>query len=143
MVVVPDQTDVRLTYGTTGVEWLAWALTAAGLVGLVLLLRAGPLHLGPGRPGAGTAVPAEAPSAAAVADAFDERVDAMVGAARTRSVPPVLDRVPDPEVRTPAGGERASGHAGGGAAAAGDEAAARSAAGATGLGPGPVAPPPS
>jgi hypothetical protein len=47
MVVVPTDTDVRLTYGTTGVEWLAWALTAAGLGGLVLLVRRGALRPAP------------------------------------------------------------------------------------------------
>ena len=41
MVVVPTDTHVELTYGRTGVEWLSYALTALGLVGLVLLVRAG------------------------------------------------------------------------------------------------------
>lgn len=47
MVVVPTDTDVRLTYGTTWVEWLGWAVTALGLAGLVLLARQGPLRLAP------------------------------------------------------------------------------------------------
>jgi hypothetical protein len=45
MVVVPTDTEVTLRYGTTAVDWLGWAVTAAGLVGLVLLWRAGPLVL--------------------------------------------------------------------------------------------------
>src|SRR5690606_14100487 len=39
MVVVPEDTEVELTYGRTGVEYLAFGLTAAGVVGLVLLAR--------------------------------------------------------------------------------------------------------
>jgi hypothetical protein len=39
MVVVPTERHVELTYGRTGVEWLSYALTLAGLVGLVLLAR--------------------------------------------------------------------------------------------------------
>ena len=49
MVVVPTDRDVRLTYGTTGVEWLAWAITAGGVVGLELLARRGPMALAPVR----------------------------------------------------------------------------------------------
>ena len=41
MVVIPTDTHVELTYGRTGVEWLSYALTALGVVGLVLLARAG------------------------------------------------------------------------------------------------------
>jgi hypothetical protein len=41
MVVVPHDTHVELTYARTGVEWLSYGLTALGLVGLVLLVRAG------------------------------------------------------------------------------------------------------
>ena len=41
MVVIPTDTHVELTYGRTGVEWLSYALTALGVVGLVLLVRAG------------------------------------------------------------------------------------------------------
>ena len=41
MVVVPTDTHVELSYGRTGVEWLSYALTALGLIGLVLLARAG------------------------------------------------------------------------------------------------------
>jgi hypothetical protein len=39
MVVVPNDTHVELTYGRTWVEWLSYALTAAGIAGLVLLAR--------------------------------------------------------------------------------------------------------
>lgn len=37
MVVVPTQTDVELTFIRTGVDWLALALTFAGVVGVVVL----------------------------------------------------------------------------------------------------------
>ena len=43
MAVVPTETDVTLTYGTTWVEWLAWTVTLVGLGGLVVLARQGPL----------------------------------------------------------------------------------------------------
>jgi hypothetical protein len=39
MVVVPTSNHVRLHYGTTNVDRLAWLLTAAGMVLLVLLAR--------------------------------------------------------------------------------------------------------
>jgi hypothetical protein len=78
MVVVPTSTDVRLVYGTTEVEWLGWVLTLAGLAGVVLLARAGPLALRPARartPGAGRdATPEGEPSAGArEATAVSER----------------------------------------------------------------------
>ena len=41
MVVIPTDAHVELTYGRTGVEWLSYALTLLGVVGLVLLVRAG------------------------------------------------------------------------------------------------------
>jgi hypothetical protein len=41
MVVVPTDTHVELTYGRTSVEWLSYALTLLGIMGLVLLVRAG------------------------------------------------------------------------------------------------------
>ena len=47
MVVVPTSTDVRLTYGTTPVEWVGWILTLAGVLGLVLLVRGGRVVLLP------------------------------------------------------------------------------------------------
>ena len=47
MVVVPTDTEVELTYGRTPVEYLAYALTLAGVVGLVLLARRPPYRFGP------------------------------------------------------------------------------------------------
>jgi hypothetical protein len=41
MVVIPTDTHVELTYARTSVEWLSYALTILGVVGLVLLVRAG------------------------------------------------------------------------------------------------------
>ena len=41
MVVIPTDTHVELSYGRTSVEWLSYALTILGVVGLVLLVRAG------------------------------------------------------------------------------------------------------
>ena len=41
MVVVPTSDHVELSYGRTGVEYLCYGLTLLGLVGLVLLARAG------------------------------------------------------------------------------------------------------
>lgn len=43
MVVVPTSTDVELSYGTAPVEIAGWGLTGLGLVGLLLLVRAGRL----------------------------------------------------------------------------------------------------
>jgi hypothetical protein len=40
MAVVPTATEVRLHYGRTAVDWMAWLLSAAGIAGLVLLVRA-------------------------------------------------------------------------------------------------------
>jgi hypothetical protein len=45
MVVVPTDTHVELHYGRTGIEWLAYLLTALGLLGLVLLARAKPVAM--------------------------------------------------------------------------------------------------
>ncbi|MBW3548550.1 MAG: hypothetical protein KY452_10505 [Actinobacteria bacterium] len=50
MVVVPTATEVELRYGTTPVEWLAWALTALGVAGLVLLARRGVVPVAGRRP---------------------------------------------------------------------------------------------
>jgi hypothetical protein len=50
MVVVPTQDQVTLRYGMTGVDWLGWFVTVLGLVGLVLLVRAGPLDMPDPRP---------------------------------------------------------------------------------------------
>ena len=49
MVVVPTSTKVELRYGTTGVEWVSWAISAGGVVGVVLLWRAGAVVLPPPR----------------------------------------------------------------------------------------------
>ncbi|MDQ3147673.1 MAG: 6-pyruvoyl-tetrahydropterin synthase-related protein [Actinomycetota bacterium] len=45
MVVVPTERQVELSYGTTFVDSGAWALTVLGLVGLVLLVRRGPVPM--------------------------------------------------------------------------------------------------
>jgi hypothetical protein len=39
MVVVPTSTSVELTYGYTGIDWLAWLLTMVGIAGAVALFR--------------------------------------------------------------------------------------------------------
>jgi hypothetical protein len=67
MVVVPHDTEVELTYGRTWVEYLAYALTLAGVVGLVLLARrpayaftgGRPDDGGPGDEGAGDGRPGD------------------------------------------------------------------------------------
>lgn len=43
MVVTPTSTHVELHYGRSGVETAGWALTIAGLVGLAVLVRRGPI----------------------------------------------------------------------------------------------------
>lgn len=50
MVVVPTSTHVSLHYGLTMVEYGSWAISLLGIVGLVLLLRAGPLSMPAPRP---------------------------------------------------------------------------------------------
>jgi hypothetical protein len=50
MVVVPTSTHVELHYGMTTVDWAGWGVTLLGLVGLVLLIRAGPLTMPDPRP---------------------------------------------------------------------------------------------
>jgi hypothetical protein len=67
MVVVPHDSEVELTYGRTWVEYLAYALTLAGVVGLVLLARrpayaftgGRPDDGGPGDEGAGDGRPGD------------------------------------------------------------------------------------
>ncbi len=49
MVVVPTATEVDLRYGTTDVEWLGWAVTLAGVAGVVILARRKPVALLPAR----------------------------------------------------------------------------------------------
>jgi len=50
MVVVPTTNEVSMSYGMTTIDWLGWAVSALGLVGLVLLIRAGPLAMAAPRP---------------------------------------------------------------------------------------------
>ena len=47
MVVVPTSNQVTLTYGTSWVEYLGYALTLLGLVLLVVLWRKGPVRYAP------------------------------------------------------------------------------------------------
>ena len=47
MVVVPTANQVTLTYGTSWVEYLGYALTLLGLVLLVVLWRKGPVRYAP------------------------------------------------------------------------------------------------
>jgi hypothetical protein len=52
MVVLPTSERVELSYGTTPVDVGAWALTLLGLVGVVLLVRRGPVPMpSPPEPG--------------------------------------------------------------------------------------------
>jgi hypothetical protein len=51
MVVIPTGKNVRLVYGYTGLDLGSYALTGAGLIGLVVLWRLGPLALEPGSTG--------------------------------------------------------------------------------------------
>ena len=67
MVVVPTSTDVRLTYGTTPVEWVGWVLTLAGVLGLVLLVRGGQVDVLPARTRPSRRPPAPAPEEAHLA----------------------------------------------------------------------------
>ena len=39
MVVVPTERDVRLTYGSSFVDWFAYALTVAGIAVLIVARR--------------------------------------------------------------------------------------------------------
>jgi hypothetical protein len=43
MVVVPTSENVTLSYGTSVIDWGSWFVTFLGVVGIVLLWRAGPL----------------------------------------------------------------------------------------------------
>lgn len=82
MVVVPTEREVRLSYGWVAIDLVAWGLTVLGLVGLVVLWRAGPVPIpagptaawrtrpGGGHPGArGTGVDDNGVADAGVADA--------------------------------------------------------------------------
>jgi hypothetical protein len=78
MVVVPTAEDVRLSYGTTWVERAGWALTLAGLGGLVaLVVQPAPVLAGPRR--------TRGRHPDEVADAVQHEVDEL--AARTPSSP--------------------------------------------------------
>jgi hypothetical protein len=58
MVVVPTDTHVRMHYGYTGVDYLAYGLTAIGIVLVVMLFRLRPeWPLRPVEPGADTTGP--------------------------------------------------------------------------------------
>ena len=50
MVVVPTSSHVSLHYGYTSVEYLGWFVTLLGILGLVLLWRAGPMLFPEPRP---------------------------------------------------------------------------------------------
>jgi hypothetical protein len=50
MVVVPTQEQVSMSYGRTPIDYLAYAMTLLGLVGLVLLARAPAIDVPPERP---------------------------------------------------------------------------------------------
>jgi hypothetical protein len=43
MVVVPTDTEVSMSFGRTSIDYLAYLLGVAGLLGLLLLRRAGPV----------------------------------------------------------------------------------------------------
>ena len=45
MVVVPTQTHVSMSYGTTSVEYGSWAISLGGLIALFFLFRAAPLPM--------------------------------------------------------------------------------------------------
>jgi hypothetical protein len=45
MVVVPTSNHVSMHFGMTTVDWSGWLITILGLVGLVLLWRAGPIAM--------------------------------------------------------------------------------------------------
>ena len=82
MVVIPTDTRVELRYGYTGVDYLAWAATLLGLVGLVMLVRHPALDMTPRpRPGRdGGPSPADPPGPALAEDAGSP-AEAPAGAA--------------------------------------------------------------
>ncbi len=99
MVVIPTDTHVELHYGYTWVEYLAWTATLLGLVGLVLLIRRGPVVVAP-RPvrapavGADDGDRADAPLVDAVVVGDRETAD---GGADAPAAPPLADVDPDPD----------------------------------------------
>jgi hypothetical protein len=50
MVVVPTEEEVELTYGTTGVDLLAWLVTLGGVVGVIALALLPPVRMPAPRP---------------------------------------------------------------------------------------------
>jgi hypothetical protein len=121
MVVVPTDTHVELRYGRTPVEWLSYALTALGVVGLVVLARRGPYPFRPRRPS----------PASSGAIRLDGRVgpDGGVGSTATGGIRADGDPLAgasngDPAPGAPAPGGAAGGDEPAGGAAAGDEAPA-------------------
>lgn len=82
MVVVPTAERVTLRYGATPVEYGAWAVTLAGLVGLVLLWRAGPLLFPPARPWGRRQAeddPADTPTDERADDRWDDPLARLLG----------------------------------------------------------------
>ncbi len=71
MLVVPTDNQVELSYGTTPIDWLSWALTALGVVGLALLATRGPLALPSGRRARTT----DGSAPTLVLDGFDDDLD--------------------------------------------------------------------
>jgi hypothetical protein len=45
MVVMPTSNHVSMHFGMTTVDWSGWIITILGLIGLVLLWRAGPIAM--------------------------------------------------------------------------------------------------
>ena len=90
MVVVPTANQVELRYGTTPVEWVAWAMTLAGLAGLALLVVKGPLAMaGRRRDGADADEGLVAGSEAAPVLVLDDDPDDDLSDGETPEVAPV------------------------------------------------------
>jgi len=89
MVVIPTDTRVELRYGYTSVDYLAWAATLLGVVGLVLLIRRPVLDLSP-RPRR---------SRGADPSSTGERAPAAPGASTAPA--PVAGASPEPTVDDP------------------------------------------
>ena len=50
MVVVPTSNRVSMHFGMTTIDWSGWLITVIGLVGIVLLWRAGPVAMPDAKP---------------------------------------------------------------------------------------------